>query len=440
VKFAFRNDASELEVGKEVTFTFPGKEVRPVPQKGRKRNYYEQVFTLPRSLVMGGALQARIVDYSPKYPKGGRTFYGPSKTPTWHVRGFDAAALPGGQQTLRLNFSVIYTRGLDIVDQTEVTVVVTNPATAKSEQYPLHLRNKTTSHLHFPRDLVDENRGVDVTLKGIASSHRIGHLSKEAPLYLVLRPDWFWASTARSAFLIFLNLSLFTVLAVAASTFVSAPVAILLTLVVALAGVVKDMALAVLAARGGIEELEPTAVSALIYLPQILLAAVPLALAPFVLSRRAGVRILLEACLAAALTWLIFFSSVEGSTVLVAAICFTILVMFLYRPGRQVRFVFGASLCVMALALLASSLQHFIMQAGGQSATLQDAVGMWVKHLLGKALVLAPGFSDFSSREFITRGWTVPWNAVSGALSYALMYMTVSFGLGYALFRKREFE
>jgi len=439
VEFVFRNDAAELEVDKEVTFTFPGKEVRPVPQKGKKRNYYEQVFTLPRSLVLGGTLRATIADCSPKYPKGGRTFYGPSKAPTWHVRGFNAAALPDGQQTLHLNFNVVYTRGLDIVDQAEVTVVVTNPATAESEQYPLHLRNKTTSHLHFPRDLVDEERGVDITLKGIGSSHRIGHLSKEAPLYLVLRPDWFWASTARSVFLIFLNLSLFTVLAVAASTLLSAPVAILVTLVLALAGAVKDM---VLATRGGgvLEQLEPTAASALMHLPQILLAAVPLALAPFVLSRRAGVRILLEACLAAALTWLIFFSSVEGSTVLVAAICFTIVVMFLCHPGRQVRFMFGASLCVMALALLASSLLHFIMQAGGRSTTLQDAVVMWVKHILGKALVPAPGFSDFSSREFITRGWTVPWNAVSGALLYALMYMAVSFGLGYALFRKREFE
>ncbi|MFH1730532.1 MAG: hypothetical protein ABIF82_02635 [Planctomycetota bacterium] len=439
VEFVFRNDASELEVTKEVIFTFPGEEVRPVPEKGRNRNYYEQVFTLPRGLVLGGTLRARIADYSPEYPKGGQTFYGPSKTPTWHVRGFDAAALPGGQQTLHLNFNVIYTRGLDIVDQAEVTAVVTNPATAKSEQYPLHLRNKTTSHLHFPRDLVDEKRGVDVTLKGIGSSHRIGHLSKEPPLYLVLRPDWFWASTARSAFLIFLNLSLFTALAVAASTLLSAPVAILVTLVLALAGAVKDM---MLAARGGgaLEQLEPTAVSALIHLPQILLAAVPLALAPFVLSRRAGVRILLEACLAAAFTWLIFFSSVEGSTVLVAAICFTIPVMFLCRPGRQVRFVFGASLCVMALALLASSLLHFIKQTGGQSTTLQDAVGMWIAHLLSKALALAPGFSDFSSREFITRGWTVPWNAMSGALLYALMYMTVCLGFGYALFRKREFE
>ena len=440
VEFAFRNDASGQEAGKEVAFTFPGREVRPVPQKGAKRNYYEQVFTLPRSLVLGGTLRARIVDYNPKYPKGGRTFYGPSKTPTWHIRGFNAADLPDGQQTLTLRFSVIYTRGLDIVDHTEVTAIITNPATAKSAKYPLHLRNRTTSHLHFPRDLVDRKLGVDVTLSGIATSHRIGHLSNEPPLYLALRPDWFWASMARSAFLIFLNLSLFTVLAAAASTFVSAPVAILLTLVIALAGVVKDMALAVLAARGGIEGLEPTAVSALVHLPQILLAAVPLAIAPFVLSRRAGVRILLEACLAAALTSLIFFTSVEGSTVLLASICLTILLVFVCQPGGRVRFVFGGSLCLMTLALLASSLLHFITQAAGQSATVQAAAGMWIDYLLGKALALAPGFSDFSSSEFITRGWTVPWEAVSHGLLYALMYMTVCFGFGYALFRKREFE
>jgi len=243
VEFLFQNPATQEEVRKEIDFSL--QEPRTPSPRGTSRppNHYEAVFTLPHSLFAGGKFTARIVDYTPKYPARGRIFYSQTKSPTWRISRFNVGGLPRGAQTIQVRFLVHYTRGLDLIDHTQVTAEIRNPATGKSRQFPLHLRDRTTSYLHFPRDLVDAREGVELTISGLRPYHSIGHYSKESPVYLLLTPGSFWASTARSLFLILLYLSLFTVLAVAASTFLSPPVAILLTLTVVLAGLVKDFLL-----------------------------------------------------------------------------------------------------------------------------------------------------------------------------------------------------
>ena len=185
VEFLFRKPGTDEQVSREIKFTFPGEEVRPVRQKGQKRDYYEQVFLLPKSLLTKRSLEVTIVDTSPEYPKSGPVSYGANHSPTWRISGFDASDLPAGQQTLRLTFAVIYLRGYEIVDDLELTATITNPATDAFEAYPLQLRSETTSLLHFPRRLIDDNDGVDVTLAGISPSHRLGHQAREAPLYLM---------------------------------------------------------------------------------------------------------------------------------------------------------------------------------------------------------------------------------------------------------------
>ncbi len=240
-RFIFRNPATRKKVTKEVEFVFrEGSDGAGAP-RGRSIKYYEEVFALPRSVTAGGTLDVEITDYAPAYPESGRTYYGSTEQPTWLIRGFDPGKLPQGQQTIRARFLVHYTRGLDLVDHTGLTVEVRNPATGESKDLPVDLRSKTTSYIHFPRRLIDGEAGVEVTLKDLRPSHRIGYKSKECPLYLLLTPDSFLASTARSILLIFFQLSLFTVLAAAASTLLSAPVAILFTMVVALSGGVKDL-------------------------------------------------------------------------------------------------------------------------------------------------------------------------------------------------------
>jgi len=240
VEFLFRNPATQKQVRKEVDFSLQQPKTPPAPESRRPPDHYEAVFTLPYSLFAGGTFTAEILDYTPKYPERGRIFYSQTKSPTWRISGFNTRSLPSGAQTFQLRFLVHYTKGLDLIDNTEVTAQVRNPATGRSQTFPLHLRDRTTSYLHFPRELIDARRGVELTISGIRPYHSIGHYSKESPVYLLLAPGSFWASTVRSVFLILLYLSLFTILAVAASTFLSAPVAILLTLTVVLAGLVKD--------------------------------------------------------------------------------------------------------------------------------------------------------------------------------------------------------
>ena len=437
IEFLFRNTTTSQEIAKEIDFTFPERELRPVPTKGQKRDYYERVFVLPRGLLTGGSLEAKVIRHSPEYPKGGNVSYGHYQTPTWRFRGFSAADLPDGQQTLRLKFTVIYTRGLAAIDDTDLTAVVTNPATGGSKKYPLHLRRDTTSLLHFDRDLIDDDQGVDVTLTGLTRSHRLLHASRETPLYLMLTPGRFWASTARSAFLIFLSLSVYTVLAVAASTFLSAPVAILLTLVVALAGKVQDL---ILAERGGAVDVPPTALAEMLRIPLLLIAIAPLLLAVCILARRGAVRLPLAVCLAAAFTWLAFFSSVAAPTVLVIAVPLTIFA-WVVSPRNRARTLLGSSAWLMAVAFIASDLAQFVWRAAKTSSPLQQAVWHWLNYVLVKFVVaLAPGFTAFSSSRFVVRGWSVPWPVVFKGTAYALVYMAVCFGLGYALFRKREFE
>ena len=231
VEIVFRNPATDQKIRKELDFTL------------QPNDRYEEVFALPAGLLGGGGLEARIVDYTPKYPAGGSVFFIAGQSPTWRIKGFNPNALPDGTQTIQARFLVHSRKGQDLVDHTAVTVAIRNPVTGQSRTFELHLRDKTTSYLHFPRELIHDREGVELTLSGLSQLVRIGHRSRETPVYLLLAPGSFWASTARSVFLIFLQLSLFAVLAVAASTFLSAPVAILLTLVIALSGTVKDLIL-----------------------------------------------------------------------------------------------------------------------------------------------------------------------------------------------------
>jgi len=230
-----------VEALKDIEFVIPERPPEQPLGEPADRDQYEEVFVLPRGLVTGGLLKAEVLSTVPEYAPTGRIYYGPARSPVWRLRGFDAGKLPKGNQTIRATFLVFYTQGLDLIDHTEVTATVRNPATDESEERRVSLRDKTPTFIHFPRHLIDAGQGIEVAFGGIAPTHRIGHSSKESPIYLRLRPDWFWASTARSIFLVFLLLCLFTMIAVAASTMLSAPVAILLTLVAALAGWVKMM-------------------------------------------------------------------------------------------------------------------------------------------------------------------------------------------------------
>ena len=249
VSFRFHGPNGE-EVLKDIEFVVPERPSDQPPGDKRAHGQYEEVFVLPRSLVSGGVLKADVLNTVPEYAPTGRIYYGSVRFPTWRLRGFDAGKLPKRNQTIRATFLVFYTQGLDLIDHTEVTATVTNPATGESEERRLSLRNKTPTFIHFPRRLIDSKQGVEVTISGMAPTHRIGHSSKDSPLYLRLRPDWFWASAARSVFLLFLLLCLFTMIAVAASTMLSAPVAILLTLVAALASWVKMMIVQMRGAEG----------------------------------------------------------------------------------------------------------------------------------------------------------------------------------------------
>ena len=333
VLFRLRNPATGETAHAEGHFTYLRAETRPVPERGKSLDRYDAVVAVPLAFFQGDTLEAVIKDYEPKYPPGGRVFYTPSRTPTWSITGIDPGQLPEGQQTIRAQFIILNRRGIDLIDHTNITARIGNPATGDSETYQLNLRSQTPTHIRFPRRLIDDDKGVTVTLSGMRSTVAIGHASNETPIYLVRTPGSLWGSTGRSLALLFLQLSLFTVLAVAASTFLSAKVAILFTLVVALAGWVKDL--------------------------------------------------ILETRTAAELA----------------------------RP-------------------LAS-----------EAATLQEAAGLWISYLLKQLLVgLAPGFRQFSSSTYVSRSWAVPWSAVGNALSYAMVYTLICFGLGYLFFRAREFE
>ena len=441
VQFVFRNTVSSVTANKEVEFQFVPTEHRPGATRGRSLNQYEAVFALPRGLVGAGKLVAKVEDYTPKYPEAGRVFYTRVKSPTWQLKGFSSSDLPRGVQTIRAQFFVHSMEGQDLFDHTTLTATVRNPVTNQSVDVRLPLRDKTTSFLRFPRELIHDREGVEVTLSGLKPKLRIGHRSGESPFYLALRPGSFWASTARSVGLIFLHLSLFAVLAVAGSTFVSAPVAILLTLVIALSGMVKDLLLGTRSAAELAMPEGPPDLAAAVRIVALILIALPLLLAPFLLARHRTGRGVLGACAAGLFAYLAFFGSPSNATILVLAIPLS-LALLLVAQDRRIRIVLGGSLVATFLALLASGLLPFMMLAGeGGQVPLQDTVVLWTEQVFANLLVsLAPGLAQFSSTDFVSRGWAVPWSTVGSAASYALIYMVICFYLGYLMFRAREFE
>ncbi len=244
IDILFRNPESGKTLRRELHFVL--RRTAEAEAEQAATNYYEDVLTLPRDLL-AATLEASVVHCTPEYPARGRIYYDNRKLPAWRIRGFDPRLLPEGEQTLQACFFVHYARGTDLIDHTNLTVRITNPATGESEDIPINLRDRTVSNIHFDRRLIDDKEGLEFRLMNLGDDHLIGHSTEEPPLYLLLRSGSFWASTARSILLIFFQLTLFAALAVAASTLVSAPVAILLTLVAALAGGVKDL---LLTARG----------------------------------------------------------------------------------------------------------------------------------------------------------------------------------------------
>jgi len=327
------------DMEQQVRFTFVEQETRPVKTQGERLNLYEQVIALPRSAVANGKVQFDVLHIEPKYPVGGSVFFDRFRAPTWHLRGFRPSDLPEGRQTIQAEFLVINAEGLDLLDTAEVSVELRNPVTNEATEIQTTLRNRTPSNIHFDRRYIDERQGVLFTLKDMPKGRRLGYQARTAPVFLVLKSRSFAASMARSVMLIFLQLSVFTVLAVSASTFLSAPVAVLLTLFVALSGVARDFLVERMTLRG-----DP-------------------------------------------LTWPDSFASLAE------------------RVG------------------------------------VQGAAAEWFHSIFLKMLeFLAPSFTRFSSAEYITQGWVVPWAAVGSALAYVLPYTLLCLCIAYLLFRVREFE
>jgi hypothetical protein len=245
-------DGEDIE--QEVHFTLIDKETRPVATQGEPLDLYEEVIALPRRCVVGGKLRFRVVKTLPEHPVGGQVTFGHTRTLTWHLRGFSSSDLPDGRQTLQARFLVLNnTKRRDYVDSAEVTVNLRNPATGETAKVKTTLRSRVPSNIHFDRRYIDPDKGVMITVTGVPGSRNLGYRVRSRPLLLVLKPGSFAASTARSALLIFLHLAVFTVLAVCASTFLSAPVAILVTLFVAISGVFRDFLMNRLAATGATE-------------------------------------------------------------------------------------------------------------------------------------------------------------------------------------------
>jgi len=423
VTFRFRNPASGQEVTEELEFAW----VERGSDGPQQSPHYQEALGLPRALLADGKLEASVLGIAPAYPKVGRAIVRQARSPTWHFRGLGAGLLPDGQQTLRVKLLVNYGRALQLIDHIGLTFVITNPASGRSRAYPVTVRNKTETFVRFPPELVDEREGVDVTVRGVRDPHSFAYAAGEAPLRLMRRPGWFSASLARSVFLVFLQLAVFTVLATAVSAVVSAPVAVLFVLVIALAG----------AARGVFETGRPSeqvASAALAHTMQLVGIAglaVGLAIAILLAARRAVTRILLLVAAAAVLTYLGIGTRVSGSALLLLALGISVAVAALARPGGRRGLALGVLGAVLA-ALLGVTGWTFFEQVFKGAATPQQALEV--------LLALAPGTAEFGTASFIARGAAVPWAFVMDGLRYAVVYMVISFGVGYALFRSREFQ
>ncbi len=335
IEFNFYNPGEEdpARVSKVVDFVFSEQESRRDPDEWPAYDYYYGIVALPRRLATDGVLAAEVVNVRPHYRALGRIFVRRGKEPRWRAGPVSPRALPEEQATFRTRFHVQARTGLDLLDYAAVTAIIRNPATGEQVERPMRLRNLTVSYVRFPSHLIDPEQGVDFVLTDIPGDAQIGYQADEPPIYLILEPDQFAASTIRSVALIFFQLSIFATIAVAASTILSAPVAILFTLVVAMAGGIKDLLL---------EEM-----------------------------------------------------------------------------GRR---------AVPAAAAL-------------QQMTPTERAWHWIEYLYQQILIwAAPGFSQFSSAEFINRQWTVPWSVLATAVLIALGYSVVFFAFGYLFLSARELE
>ncbi len=335
IQFEFFNPRAEdpARASKVVDFVFSAREARRDPDEWPAYDYYYGIIALPRRLAADGVLAAEVTDLRPSYRPLGRVFVRGEKEPRWRAGPVRSSVLPEEQATFRTRFHVQARTGLDLLDYAAVTAIIRNPATGEQVERPIRLRHLTVSYVRFPSHLIDPNQGVEFVLTDIPDDAQIGYRADEPPVYLILEPDRFAATTIRSVALIFFQLSIFATIAVAASTVLSAPVAILFTLVVAMAGGIKDLLL---------EEM-----------------------------------------------------------------------------GRR---------ALPAAATL-------------QQMTPTEQAWYWIEYVYQQVLIwAAPGFSQFSSAEFINRQWTVPWSVVAIAVLIALGYSFVFFAFGYLFLSARELE
>jgi hypothetical protein len=133
------------------------------------------------------------------------------------------ASLPSGNQHLDLLPSVLTTGAFQRVDG---RVTVENPKTRESKRFDVLLDSDRLTVVNFPGDLVDPDEGVVVTLSRADSLARVYFKRGDFQLMLPSAPfEWAYAKSLAMTFLAFL---LVIVVSVAASTFLSQWVAVLL--------------------------------------------------------------------------------------------------------------------------------------------------------------------------------------------------------------------
>jgi len=119
-----------------------------------------------------------------------------------------------------------------------VEVVVINPVTAERMPFFLTLDSGRTASVRFPKTLVDPEKGAEVSVRRVRGDSDIRFVL--GSFQLMLRPVPFEYSLFKALGMIFLGLMVLVVVSIAASTFLSSWVAVLVGLVSCFFAAIQD--------------------------------------------------------------------------------------------------------------------------------------------------------------------------------------------------------
>lgn len=193
------------------------------------RQYYraEDWLELGPELTKGGRLKFKVLEFRPEYRRSGTEWIPSKKGVIWKYKASALKGLLGKYIKAQLNLRCIGPGMVSREKMVELGVVVRRPSDGRTLEVSIPVKDRTISTFRFPKEMIGEDGRLEIELKKIPGGYTMGIKPDEASVYLLRTPLPIEVGLSKAVLLLLLALIMVVVITVMASTFLSAPVAIL---------------------------------------------------------------------------------------------------------------------------------------------------------------------------------------------------------------------